>query len=121
MPKSSSGSSPGETGPTLIDMLTDLRTAIEGSQQSLRVDSKDALFRFETVEVEVNFVVEKTKKGEAGVRWLFVTVGGQANYSTEQVHKLKMVLKPTSKALQEQRDFVAGPESGPPPRRDHPL
>ena len=78
----------------LLELLTALRGEIEAAQKQFSAGKTPALY-VDTVEAEVNFVVETGNTGGGGVRVYFVTVEGKHEYKSQNVHKLKLTLKPS--------------------------
>jgi len=79
----------------LADLFTALRAEINKAVENLRQSGEAAMFELKEAEVEIHFVATREGKGKAGVDipGLFaVELGG--TYKAENLHKLKVTLKP---------------------------
>jgi hypothetical protein len=79
----------------LFQLLTQLRKEIETSQPDMLVNEQKPAFELQDVEVEAKFTV--SGGGEAGIHIHVVKVG--AEVKAEQVHTIKLKLKPTEAFL----------------------
>ena len=78
----------------LNDLLGKLRSEIETAQAAFA--NKTPLFSIKVVEAEVHFVIDRTTSGGGGLHLHFIAVDGKHEYRSEEVHKLKIVLEPTT-------------------------
>lgn len=93
----------------LAQFLQALRTELDQARTDLKNDGKDAFLDLENAEVEIHFVVEKEAKSglDVDIIGLFALEAG-GKYHTENIHKLKLKLKPRAGV----DAAVAGPGSG---------
>lgn len=82
----------------LLDLLRQLRSEIEEWQNENLESGKKAAFNIDTIDLETKLVMKKEKGVQGGIKIVFipVTIGGKANFSSEQVHTLTMKLSPKS-------------------------
>ena len=70
---------------------------IELSESILSSQGKDIRFEVGEIELEVQFVVEKSKDGKGGLKFWVVEMGGGISEKNATVQKLKIPLKPILK------------------------
>lgn len=76
----------------LRETLEALRTELALS--TLFAEGKEIRFEVGEIELEVQFVVEKTKEGKGGIKFGVVEMGGGVNEKNATIQKLKIPLKP---------------------------
>jgi hypothetical protein len=67
---------------------------IELSESILVSEGKQIRFEVGEIELEVQFVVEKSKDGKGGVKFWVVEMGGGASEKNATIQRLKIPLKP---------------------------
>jgi len=98
-----------------------IETLIEQVKNSLEIvdekrmkENKAALFKVDSFELEIHFVVKEAQSGEASVRYEAVTVGGRTEVSAEKVQKIILHMKAidydnSDQTLQGNQEFVPIP------------
>jgi hypothetical protein len=76
----------------LFEMVDKMRQDILLSQAQMSAEGREVAFLLDSAEVEAKFTV--TNEGKAGIQFYVVTVGG--DIKSENVHSIKLKLKPTS-------------------------
>ena len=77
----------------LMDLIAALRAEVEAAQDKFS-SGKKPMFYIDAVEVEVHFVVESAASAGGGLHIYFLTVEGKHEYKAQNIHKLKVSLKP---------------------------
>ncbi len=78
----------------LAELLFQLRGELDKAQEKLRTSGHAPAIDWESAEVEISFGVAKEAKAEGGVDFYVFSIGGGGKYKSEQVHRLKLQLKP---------------------------
>jgi hypothetical protein len=74
-------------------LIETVKQQLEAADQEREADGKAPLFRVETFQLEVNFVVKDSHSANASGNFEVVTVGGQTEFSREQVQKISLQFK----------------------------
>jgi hypothetical protein len=85
---------PNSNGIGLAELLFQLRGELDKAQEKLRTSGEAPAIDWESAEVEISFGVAKEAKAEGGVDFYVFSIGGGGKYKSEQVHRLKLQLKP---------------------------
>ncbi|HNW91049.1 MAG TPA: hypothetical protein PK664_05680 [Paludibacteraceae bacterium] len=77
----------------LKELIHTVRQELIDSENERKSKGLDPLFKVDNLKIEVNFVVEKTKKtgGKLGIK--IIDIGHDVTYSSQQVHKIVLELK----------------------------
>jgi hypothetical protein len=92
----------------LAELLGQIREEIEESRSNLRKSGKQPLMDWESAEIEISFTVAKNASGSGNAKFLVFAVEAGGDYKAEQVHRLKIQLKPHL------RGIVVGHQHGDP-------
>jgi hypothetical protein len=76
-------------------LIETVKQELEAADQKREAKKEAPLFRVENFNLEIQFVVKQSKSGNAGVNFEVVTVGGQTDFSREQVQKITLQFKAT--------------------------
>jgi hypothetical protein len=87
------GNKPPETGLGIDKLITQVKHDLEVVDEERIRENKAALFRVETFNLEVNFVVRRTDSAEAQMKYEVVTIGGKSDVSAEKVQKIILHFK----------------------------
>jgi hypothetical protein len=79
----------------LAKFLAQVRMEIEAAQAYLADSGKPALLDWTEAELEISFEVKREVDAKGGVKFYVFAVEAGGKYSSEQVHKLKLKLKPS--------------------------
>jgi len=74
-------------------LIETVKQQLEAADQQREADGKAPLFRVETLQLEINFVVKDSHSTNASGNFEVVTVGGQTEFSREQVQKISLQFK----------------------------
>ncbi|HQR35751.1 MAG TPA: hypothetical protein PLK30_23635 [Blastocatellia bacterium] len=69
----------------ISQLIQKVKQELEAADQQREADGKAALFRAETFQLEVNFVVKETDSAKASGNFEVVTVGGQTGFSHKRM------------------------------------
>jgi hypothetical protein len=78
---------------TLSGLVEYVREQLHVAAESRRQRNELALLRVESVTIEVNVVVTRTKEGHGGIDLKVLTVGGAKAFEEQQVHKVVLNLR----------------------------
>ncbi len=78
----------------LSELLLQLRGELDEAQARLRQSGVAPAIDWESAEVEISFGVTKEAKAEGGANFYVFTIGSGAKHKSEQVHRLKLQLRP---------------------------
>ena len=74
----------------LADLLASLRSEIDRAR--LEAAGKDVRFRINSIDLELQVSVEKTKEGKGGVKFWVLTANGGGSAKSAQTHVVKLSL-----------------------------
>jgi Trypsin-co-occurring domain 2 len=78
----------------LAQLLGQIRAEIEESRSNLSKSGKEPLMDWESAEIEISFAVKKKGGAGAKAKFLVFAVEAGGEYKSEQIHRLKLQLKP---------------------------
>jgi hypothetical protein len=78
----------------LAELLGQVRDEIEESRSNLAKSGGKPLMDWESAEIEIAFTVTKKVSGSGKAKFLVFALEAGGDYKSEQVHRLKLQLKP---------------------------
>jgi hypothetical protein len=78
---------------SISDLIRYARGQLHEASQARRDANERALFRVESMTIEVHVVATHKREGKGGIDLRVLTIGGQKNYEHQQVHKITMTLR----------------------------
>jgi hypothetical protein len=83
----------GLPGPLFIkDLIRHVDAELRGSQAERAESGQAPIFEVNDLVLEVNFVATKSAEAKGGIAFHIITVGGDASYQSQQVHKVTLSL-----------------------------
>ncbi len=80
----------------LAKFLAQVRMEIDAAQRHLAASGKAAVLDWTEAELEISFEVKREIDAKGEVKFYIFAVEAGGKYSSEQVHKLKLKLKPSA-------------------------
>jgi competence protein ComGC len=74
-------------------LIEQVKSSLEIADAKRMEEKKAALFKVDSFELEINFIVKEAQSGEASIRYEAVTVGGRTEVSAEKVQKIILHMK----------------------------
>jgi len=77
-----------DEGLGIAKLIEDVKSELITSDENRRSQGLPALFQVRSFDLEINFVVKARRKGQVGIDYEVVAVGGESEVSSEKVQKI---------------------------------
>jgi len=77
-----------DEGLGVAKLIQDVKSELIRSDEDRRNQGLPALFQLRSFDLEINFVVKASRKGQVGLKYEVVAVGGESEVSSEKVQKI---------------------------------